>query len=147
MFGGVEVEGGGQMDVQIEFLLYFLQDIVPYQNRCPKGSFIPIHERSRPDVSILISFIWQFQTGTQLVELKFGKDPSSLCKDAVDGLFQLSLSTLNYENEKTCVPMTKYTHLTFTDWCTNCWAKISEGSFKCRQGCSWWAVPAFSKGP
>ena len=42
---------------------------------------------------------WQLETGKQVVELKYGKDPSSIFQDAVDGLFQQSLSTLNLEND------------------------------------------------
>ena len=39
------------------------------------------------------------ETGKQVVGFKYGKDPSSIFKDAVVGLFQQSLSTLNLGND------------------------------------------------
>ena len=85
---------------------------------------------------------WQLETGKQVVEFKYGKDPSSIFKDAVDRLFQQSLSTLNLGNDKTCILMIRYTYLIIAVWHTKCWAKIIKGSFKYLQGCSWRAAPA-----
>ena len=79
----------------------------------------------------------------QSVVFKYGRDPSIIFKEAVDGLFQQFLEALNLGNDVPCLLMTKSTHLTVVDWCTICWLQILEGSFMPLEGCSWPAVPIF----
>ena len=82
-------------------------------------------------------------TLAQIVVFTYGRDPSSIFKEAVDGLFQQFLKALNLGNDVPCLLMTKSTHLTIVDWCTIYWLQILEGSFMSLEGCSWPAVPTF----
>ena len=82
-------------------------------------------------------------TLAQSVVFKYGRDPSSIFKEAVDKLFQQFLEALNLGNDVPWLLMTKSTHLTVVDWCTICWLQILEGSFMPLEGCSWPAVPTF----
>ena len=94
---------------------------------------------------LLITWYILLTTLAQTVVFKYGRDPSSIFKEAVDGLFQQFLEALNLGNDIPCFLMTKSTHLTIVDWCTISWLQLLEGSFMPLEGCTWPAVPTFSE--
>ena len=85
---------------------------------------------------------WQLQTCKQTIWWEWIENPSSIFKDAVDGLFQQSPRAPTFYRDLLCLLTTQYTQWTIANLQTNHLAWMDRGSFKRLQGFSWRAIPA-----